>query len=120
MFRLFNAILVLGLLVASYFVYDLEHTTRSGEREIVRLQSQIKEERESYRLLTAEWSLLTRPDRIQHLAEKHLMLNVLAPEQVISPAELDTRLPAEPSILPDPGAADPIGDVLKKMEEAQQ
>lgn len=120
MFRLFNAILVLGLLVASYFIYDLEHATRSGEREIVRLQGRIKEERESYKLLTAEWSLLTRPDRIQHLAEKHLKLNVLAPEQVISPAELEARLPAQPPILPDPDATDPIGDVLKKMEEAQQ
>jgi cell division protein FtsL len=120
MFRLLNAILVLGLLVASYFVYDLEHATRSGEREIVRLQGRIKEERESYKLLTAEWSLLTRPDRIQHLADKHLKLDVLTPGQMVDPAELDARLPAEPSILPDPGASDPIGDVLKKMEEAQQ
>ena len=119
MFRLFNAILVLGLLVASYFVYDLEHATRSGEREIVRLQNRIKEERENYKLLTAEWSLLTRPDRIQHLAEKYLKLDVLAPEQVISPNEIEARLPARPAILPDPDAADPIGDVLKKMEEAQ-
>ena len=119
MFRLFNAILVLGLLVASYFVYDLEHATRSGEREIVRLQGRIKEERENYKLLTAEWSLLTRPDRIQHLVEKHLKLNVLAPGQVISQDELETRLP-EPLMLPDPGSDDPIGDVLKKMDEAQQ
>ncbi len=38
MLRLLNAILVLGLLVASYFIYDLEHSTRSGEREIERLR----------------------------------------------------------------------------------
>ena len=120
MFRLVNAFIVLGLLVASYFIYTLEHATRSGERAIVRLEARIAEERESYKLLTAEWSLLTRPDRIQHLAEKHLHLEVLAPEQVISPAELHTRLPAEHLIRPDPDAADQIGDVLKKMEEAQQ
>jgi cell division protein FtsL len=120
MFRLLNAILVLGLLVASYFIYNLEHSTRSGEREIERLQARIKEERESYKLLTAEWSLLTRPDRIQHLAEKHLKLMVLTSGQVIGPAELETRLPEEHVIHPDPEAADPIGDVLKKMEEAEQ
>jgi cell division protein FtsL len=120
MFRLLNAILVIGLLVASYFVYDLEHATRSGEREITRLEARIKEERENYKLLTAEWSLLTRPDRIQYLAEKHLHLKVLAPEQVIGPGDLETRLPAAPAIRVDPHSADPIGDVLKKMEEAQQ
>ena len=119
MFRLFNAMIVLGLLVASYFIYNLEHATRGGEREIARLEARIEEERESYKLLTAEWSLLTRPDRIQHLAEKHLQLKVLAPEQMIGPSELHTRLKARVPI-PEADAADPIGDVLKEMEEAQQ
>jgi cell division protein FtsL len=119
MFRLFNAFLVLGLLVASYFIYSLEHATRSGERELARLEARIREEQESFKLLTAEWSLLTRPDRIQHLAEKHLQLKILSPEQAIDPSELRARLPAEPAIQPDSDAADPIGDVLKKMEETQ-
>jgi cell division protein FtsL len=119
MFRLFNALIVLGLLVTSYFIYKLEHATRSGERAIARLETLIEQERESYDLLTAEWSLLTRPDRIQHLAEKHLHLEVLAPEQMIGPAELHTRLTTRvPG--PDADPADPIGDVLKEMEEAQQ
>src|SRR5688572_21814731 len=120
MFRLFNAMLVLGLLVASYFIYDLEHATRNGERELARLEGRIKEEGESYKLLIAEWSLLTRPDRIQHLAEKHLQLKVLRPEQAIEASELRTRLPAKPPLRPNPEAADPIGDVLKKLEEAER
>lgn len=119
MYRLLNALLVLGLLVASYVTYRLEHATRSGEREVAKLQSQIREEQESFKLLTAEWSLLTRPDRLQHLAQKHLKLDIMDPRQVISTGELETRLPAERTILPDPHAADPIADVLKQLDEAQ-
>jgi cell division protein FtsL len=84
MFRFINALLVAGLLVSAYFIYRLEHATRSGEREIVRLEAKIGDEAESFKLLTAEWSLLTRPDRIQHLAQKHLNLRVMSPLQVIN------------------------------------
>jgi cell division protein FtsL len=115
MFRFVNALLVLGLLVAAYFNYRLEHATRSGERDIARLEVQIKEEHESYKLLTAEWSLLTRPDRIQHLAEKHLKLKVMNPLQMIRYSEIPERVPKERIRPPDP-----IGDVLKQLEEDER
>jgi cell division protein FtsL len=119
MYRLLNALLVLGLLVASYVTYRLEHATRNGEREVAKLQAQIREEQESFKLLTAEWSLLTRPDRLQHLAQKYLKLEIMDPMQVISPSDLETRLPGKRTIVPDPHAADPIADVLKQLDEAQ-
>jgi cell division protein FtsL len=111
MFRFLNALMVLGLLVAAYFNYRLEHATRSGEREIARLQAQISEEQENYKLLTAEWSLLTRPDRIQHLADKHLKLKVMSPMQAIRYSDIPERVPKERIRPPDP-----IGDVLKQLE----
>src|SRR5688500_19522421 len=98
MFRLFNAMLVLGLLVASYFIYDLEHATRNGERELARLEGWIKEEGESYKLLIAERSLLTNPDRIQHLADNHLPLKIVGPQQLSQACDVRTRLPAEPRL----------------------
>ena len=120
MFRLFNALLVLGLLVSAYFIYRLEHATRSGEREIARLEALIKNERESFKLLTAEWGLLTRPDRIQHLAGKHLQLEVLSPLQVITDSDIASRVPADPIVAPGTPGTDPIGDVLKELDEARQ
>jgi cell division protein FtsL len=119
MFRLINALLVAGLLISAYFIYRLEHATRSGEREIARLEHQIEEEQESFKLLTAEWSLLTRPDRIQHLAQKHLELQVMSPLQVITDSDLPHRLPASPIIAPGTPGADPIGDVLRQLDEEQ-
>jgi cell division protein FtsL len=120
MFRLFNALLVVGLLVSAYFIYRLEHATRSGERDIARIEAQIKDEQEGLKLLKAEWGLLTRPDRIQHLAVKHLHLKVMSPLQVINASEIPERVPEEPVIVPGTGGADPIGDVLKALEETGQ
>jgi cell division protein FtsL len=119
MLRFLNALLVLGLLVAAYFVYALEHDTRSGEREIGRLEAQIKDERENYKLLIAEWSMLTRPDRIEHLAAKHLDLRVTSPTQRIGVEDIETRLPSAQITAPG-SQPDPIGDVLRALDQAQQ
>jgi cell division protein FtsL len=115
-----NALLVLGLLVSAYFIYRLEHATRSGEREIARLHAQIKDEEESLKLLKAEWGLLTRPDRIQHLAAKHLHLKIMGANQVINDSDIPARVPAEPVIAPGTPGTDPIGDVLKELEGSEQ
>lgn len=116
MLRLVNAFLVVGLLVSAYFLYRLEHATRSGEREIARLEAQISDEHENIKLLTAEWSLLTRPDRMQHLATKHLHLRVMSPPQVILEADIPSRVPARPITATGTEGADPIGDVLRELE----
>jgi cell division protein FtsL len=116
--RLVNGALVIGLLVSAYFLYALEHKTRSAEREIALLGAQIRDERENIKLLTAEWSLLTRPDRIEHLAAKHLKLEVVGPLQRISESEIDARVPPEPVIAPGTPGTDQIGDMLREQGSA--
>jgi hypothetical protein len=116
--RLVNGVLVMGLLVSAYFLYALEHRTRSAEREIVLLGAQIGDERENIKLLTAEWSMLTRPDRIEYLAAKHLKLGVVGPLQRISESEIDARVPAEPIIAPGTPGTDQIGDMLREQGSA--
>jgi cell division protein FtsL len=116
--RLVNAILVLGLLVSAYYAYTLEHKTRGAERDIALLNAQIKDERENIKLLSAEWGLLTRPDRIEHLAAKHLKLEVVGPQQRISESEIDARVPAEPIIVPGTPGTDQIGDMLREQGSA--
>ena len=111
--RLLNGFLVVGLLVSAYFLYVLEHRTRSAERDIMLLDAQLRDERENIKLLTAEWSLLTRPDRIEHLAAKHLKLQVLGSLQRISESDIYARVPPEPVIAPGTPGTDPIGDMLK-------
>ena len=96
MHKLLNFLLVLTVLVSGFMLYSLEHTTRGLEREIAGLKRGIAEEEEYMRLLNAEWSSLTRPDRLRALAEQHLGLSTLQARQIVRIEELGARVPAEP------------------------
>lgn len=116
MLRFINTCLVAAVLVSGFALYTLEHQTRNAEREIARKTLAIKEEKESIKLLDAEWSNLTRPERLQKLAEEHLGLKPVAQLQIIGENELAARIPAEPIVKLEEDGKDPIGDILKKME----
>jgi cell division protein FtsL len=117
MIKFINACLVLTALVSAFFLYSLEHTTRETERQIAKLENGISEEREATKLLNAEWSSLSRPDRLQHFAEDNLKLVPEKANQTVSLAELATRVPDAPVVKVDEKSADPIGDILKEMAQ---
>ena len=116
MHKFFNACLVLAVLVSAFFLYSLEHSMRGYEREIAKLKSGISEERESIKVLGAEWSSLTRPDRLQKLAQENLKLQTVTASQFVSESELAEKVPAEPIIMLEEKGKDVIGDILKEMQ----
>jgi cell division protein FtsL len=116
MIRLFNIALVLTVLGSAFVLYTLEHATRAAERRVADIESQIGEEEEAINLLNAEWSNLTRPERLQDIAEKRLGLKPIIPTQMVSSAELAQRVPEKPLEQPPPHSTDPIGDILKRMQ----
>ncbi len=116
MHKFFNACLVLAVLVSAFLLYSLEHSTRGLERQITKLKSSILDERESIKLLSAEWSSLARPDRLQKLAQEHLKLNTVTASQVVNEAELAAKVPPDPILVVDEKAKDPIGEILKEMQ----
>jgi cell division protein FtsL len=116
MMRLANIALVLTVLGSAFVLYTLEHATRAAERRLAQIESDIGAEEESIKLLKAEWSNLTRPERLQKLAEERLGLKPILPTQMVSTAELAQRVPEKPLPPVVPNSADPIGDILKKME----
>jgi cell division protein FtsL len=116
MFKFFNAILVISVLVAAFFLYSLEHTTRGLERQIAKSQRSIVEEREKMKLLNAEWASLTRPDRIQKMAEEQLKFKTVTASQFVSLADVGAKVPATPNVKLEAQNADPIGAILEKMQ----
>ena len=116
MLRAFNACLVLAVLSAAYVLYSLEHSIRGVERQIARSNTAITNERETIGLLSAEWSSLVRPERLQRLAEQHLKLKRISPDQFAKINELPTRIPEEPPVKLEAEGKDAIGDILKAME----
>jgi cell division protein FtsL len=116
MHKLFNAILVLALLVSGFMLYSLEHATRGLERDIAGLERRISDSKENIKLLGAEWSSLTRPDRLQRLAQQHLHLQAIQAQQIVKLDGLGARVPPEPIVKLEAQDKDPIGDILKKMQ----
>jgi cell division protein FtsL len=117
MIKLINAILVFAVLGAAFFMYSLEHSTRGLERQIVKLKSGIKDERETIKLLDAEWASLTRPDRLQKMAEEQLKLQPVKATQIVSTADLGAKIPDAPVIMLSDKTADPIGAMLEKLPQ---
>lgn len=116
MLRTLNGLLVLTLLGAAFVMYTLEHDTRRGERRIAKLEAEIQNERELIRLLEAEWSNLSRPQRLERLAAEHLKLEPLTPLQYVLRNELGSKLPAEALVVPGVKQDDPIADMLKVLQ----
>ncbi len=116
MHKLFNALLVIAVLVSGFLLYSLEHATRGLERDIAKLERQISGSQENTKLLGAEWSSLTRPDRLQRLAADHLELQTIKAQQIVKFDELGQKVPPEPIVKLEAHDQDPIGDILQKMQ----
>ena len=75
LFVLLAGALSLALFSVKYQVQDLEG-------ELVDLNRSIKVEQQAVRVLKAEWSHLNNPERLRGLAERHLGLDQVRPEQM--------------------------------------
>lgn len=104
------------MLVSAFFVYSLEHTIKQGEREIRLAQKQNREARETIRLLQAEWSMLTQPDRLQRLAGEYLKLRPTKAGQMVPRNMLAAKLPDRPAPDPTKIKDDPIAQMLKGLK----
>lgn len=115
MHKIFNSLLVFAVLIAGFALYSLEHVTRGLERKVARLERGIETEIENIRFLDAEWSSLTRPDRLRLLAEQHLGLTTADPRQFVKLEELGRKVPPEPVMQLEAQGSDPIGAIIEKM-----
>ena len=101
----FIHLLVIGALVfAAAYVYRIKMESTSRTERVLRLNAEIREQRDAIAVLRAEWAKLDAPLRLQGLAERHLALKPLVAIQYDSLKNLPER-PANPA---KPGNPDPI------------
>src|SRR5216110_4110539 len=105
--------LVIGVLVfAASYVYRIKMESTSRTERVLRLNAEIREQRDAIATLRAEWARLDAPLRLQGLAERHLALKPLVATQYDSLKNLPER---PPNFTRDP---DPIGSMLNSIEAA--
>ena len=99
--RYVNLFFILAVLIAAAALYDMKIAAERTSEQISTLQQKINDEQESIRLLTAEWSVLNQPSRLQALVERYndyLQLAPLEPRQIVRLNDI----PAKPTPAPAP------------------
>ena len=108
-------LLVIGMLVfAASYVYRIKMESTSRTERVLRLNAEIREQREAIAVLRAEWAKLDAPLRLQGLAERHLGLKPLVATQYDSLK----NLPDRPPNFARPGSRDPIGAMIETIDAA--
>ena len=108
-------LLVIGVLVfAAAYVYRIKMESTDRTERVLRLQAEIREQRDAIAVLRAEWARLDAPLRLQGLAERHLPLKPLSATQYDSLK----NLPERPPNFARPGDPDPIGAMIQTIDAA--
>lgn len=89
--RALTAISVLALGGVAYGMYQLAYEVKRLEDELIALNRSIAQEREAADVMKAEWTYLTRPDRLQARVDRHLVLEAVPPHRMLTLAELPRR-----------------------------
>lgn len=84
MARLINLMAFLLAGALAFLLYELKYETRLLEKESSRISREIATERQTIAILRAEWSYLTRPGRIETLAEQLLHLRPATVNQIVT------------------------------------
>ncbi len=71
---------ILGVLGSAAYVYGVKYETIYASEQIVKMHHLINKERDAINVLRAEYAHLTRPDRLQALADAKLQMQPLALE----------------------------------------
>jgi hypothetical protein len=105
MLRILNIVAIVALIGSAVYAYSIKYETSFYAEQILEMKHEIRAERDAIAILRAEWSFLTRPERLQRLSDRHLDLQQLSVGQIVAASEI-----------PDKGArVDSIGERLDSL-----
>jgi cell division protein FtsL len=111
MVLILNVVVVGCLIVAAVIVYEVKYQSTYKAQAVARLNGEIRAEREKIATLSAEWSRLSAPERIQTLAERYLGMKALD----VSRIDDFSALPEKPA-----SAGDPLGDLIESLPSGEK
>jgi cell division protein FtsL len=91
MLRWLNIIAVGALLGSAVYAYSTKYETIFTSEQIAKTKHAIDREKHAIATLRSEWAHLTRPERVQVLAEKHLDLRPLQINQIVRSTDLPDK-----------------------------
>lgn len=98
MWRLLHFVAIGALVASAVYVYSVKYQTIYASEQIVKTRHLIAKERDAINVLHAEYAFLTRPDRLQALADKQLEMQPLSLNQIVKADDLPEPVPKIDSI----------------------
>lgn len=93
MVRILNILAIVSLIGSAIYAYSIKYETIFYAERIAKLKGEIRREQDQINMLRAEWANLTRPERIQALADKFLNIQSVAMSQIVKADALPNRAP---------------------------
>lgn len=81
--KLNNIAWLVLIATAAYGLYMVKYRVLNVQREIANIKKELEQEQENLHVIEAEWAYLTRPDRLQALAQKNTNLMPVQGMQVV-------------------------------------
>lgn len=91
MIRLIHLFAIAVLIGSAAYAYSTKYETLYYSEMLAKLKTKLQKERESIAIAKAEWAMLTRPDRLQRIAEKHLDLQPMTISQLARFSDVPNR-----------------------------
>ncbi len=84
MIKIFAAFAVLTVMISTASVYNLKQATENLEEMKREISADILKDREAIKVLKAEMAYLSRPERLERLSRRHLVLDTPSTGQIAS------------------------------------
>jgi hypothetical protein len=84
MIRIFAFVAVATVIVSTAYVYNLKQGTYDLEERKRDISSQMLKDREAIKVLKAEMAYLSRPERLERLSRRHLVLEATSNAQMVA------------------------------------
>jgi cell division protein FtsL len=96
--RLMHAAAIAALIASAAYVYGVKYQTIYAAEQLMKTRHLVAREKDAINLLRAEYAHLSRPDRIEALADMKLGMQPLALTEIATVAELPEAQPKIDSI----------------------
>lgn len=110
--RIVHLLVIAVLVFAAAYVYRIKMESTVRTERVLRLNADIREQRDAIASLRAEWARLDAPLRLQGLAERHLTLQPINAQQY----DQLKNLPERPPSFAKPGDPDPIAAMIETID----
>jgi cell division protein FtsL len=105
MWRFLHVIAILAVMASAGYVYSVKYQTIFAAEEVVKTRHLIAQERAAISILRAEYAHLSRPDRIQTIADSALGMQPMALNQIVKASDIPEKS----------GKIDSIGQKLESL-----